>query len=994
MTVLFCDLVGSTKLADEIGPESMHALLQELFRVALDQVHRYEGTVNQFLGDGFMAIFGAPIAHQDHAARAALAALALRDAVELKKEGSTLPGWDRVALRMGLNSGPVVVGGIGTDLRMDYTAVGDTTNVAARLQSAAEPGEILVGASTARAAGDALRTEELAPVTVKGKEAPVANLRLIEAAEFTARPVSRRARFVGREPEMEALRTAFERARGGDGSLVDIEGEPGVGKSRLLVEFAAAVDAQARVARGRCITYGNQLPNVPIADLVLDVTGSTSKDDASLIMSRLRAVLGSDGDEADYLGALLGLPEALDRLNDVDAATVRGRTAQALRRLIVGSAVEGPLVAAIEDLHWADASSLEYLAELSATVPGSRVLFVTTFRPGSSPPWEKGPGVTKLDLRPLGESESEEVVRGLPEAESLSSSQLELVLERGEGNPFFLEELARAVVHGGGHEVPGDVQDVIAARIDRLTEDAKDILRTASVIGREFELGLLGAVAGADGRLAPLLGRLTDLGFVEHAPEADDRYAFVHALTQDVAYGSMLTGQRQALHASVADVLTERFQAAPEQACEEIARHLLLGTEAGRAIPYLEMANDKAMRSHAMEEAKGFFGEALRLLEAEEPTTENATHRMRLLVAEWPVYHFMHRHEEYAELIERYAPVADQVDVPAVRGPFLAQRGHRLWVFARYAEALPVLEEGLALCEQVGDIPNASHAQAMLQWLNVWTGNYEEADRHGYIVLQRMESFPTPILRTFTPVALSLSNDFRGRWDEAVAWADRAHEVGIEIGDDGMASFGSAWGSLAHLLRGDVEAALSVGQRSIEEAPTVYFRGWGQAFVAAAMCRTDQVHPGVEILEQVADFIRVSRHDSGYLVVAMLLAEGWLYAGEPERSRVLASELETWTARAGVPFVHAGSDVLLGEIALTGGGVDEATERFRGAAEQFGAIGAENGRAQALAGLGRARLAASDAEGGRPLLDAALATFERLGTLGAPDQVRGALATI
>ena len=993
VTVLFCDVVDSTRLADRLGPEAMHALIRDLFEVALEHVHRYEGTVNQFLGDGFMAIFGAPIAHQDHAALAGLAAVGVRDAVATRRAARHLPGWDQVELRMGLNSGPVVVGGIGNDLRMDYTAIGDTTNVAARLQSAAAPGEILISSATARAAGDALQTEELEPLLVKGKDEAIPRLRLVSAVAVT-RPVHRRTRFVGRNAEIDELRTAFERARGGAGGIVNVEGEPGVGKSRLLVEFAAAVQGEARVARGQCVAYGNQIPNVPIAGLVRELCRVSANDEPHIAMEKIGAALGATEDEADFLGAIVSMPEALDRLIGIDPATVRGRTAQTLRRLIGLSSKEQPLVAAVEDLHWADASSLEFLSDVAATVPGSRVLLLSTFRPGSAPPWESGPDVERVVLRPLGDAESEEVVRGLPEAASLSEGQLEFVLDKGEGNPFFLEELARAVAHGGGGEVPGDVLDVIAARIDRLPEDAKDLLLTASVIGREFDVALLHDVWATDGDLGAQLGRLTDLGFVERAHTEDDRYAFVHALTQEVAYESMLTGQRQRLHTAVAELLADRFAAAPERACEEIARHLLLGTEPDRAVPFLELANDKARRTHAMEEAKGFFERALELLEVRQPTPENVEHRVRLLVDEWTVFHFLHRHEEYAELIDRYLSVVESIGTPAVRGPYLAQRGHRLWVFTRYNEARPLLEEALALCDEIGDEPNAAHAQAMLQWLNVMTGNYELADHHGEAVLRRLESLPIPYLRTYTPVAMSLSHAFRGRWDDAVAWSNRAHEVGVETGDDGMASFGSAWESFAELLRGDVEASLRLARRSMDEAPTIYFRGWGQAFMAAAMCRTDEVHPGIDILMEVAEFIRRSRHESGYLMVGLLLAEGWLYEGDLERAREVAATLEAWASSAGVPFVHAGSDSILAEAALAEGKNDEAAERFRRAAERFGAIGADNGEAQAVSGLGRALAAGGDAIAARPLLEQALATFERLGTLGEPDRVRAALAEL
>jgi class 3 adenylate cyclase/tetratricopeptide (TPR) repeat protein len=992
VTILFCDVVGSTKLANELGPEEMHILLAELFELALEQVHRYEGTVNQFLGDGFMAIFGAPIAHQDHAALAGLAALGVRDAVATRRDRDAGSAWDRVQLRMGLNSGPVVVGAIGSDLRMDYTAIGDTTNVAARLESAAEPGEILVSESTARAAEGVLETMELDPLQVKGKEQPIARSRLVSAVEITTRPPRRRAEFVGRTAEIDALRATFDRVCGGSGAIVGVEGEPGVGKSRLLLEFIQGLGEDARVARGQCITYGNQIPNVPIAGLVRELCGVRADDEPSVAMARIEQTVGDDLGDVSFLAAVGGVPEALDLVREIDPATVRGRTAQSLRRLLGRRSQDRPLVAAIEDLHWADASSLDFLSEMAASVPERSILLLATYRPGSAPPWESGGDQERVALQPLGGLESESFVRHLPEAAHLTDEQVDRVLEKGEGNPFFLEELARTVVQGGGGDVPGDVLDVLAARIDRLPERMKALLQTASVIGREFEADVLRDAADAGSDLETQLIHLSDLGFIERVETSAGRWGFVHALTQDVAYGTMLKAVRQQLHLAVADVLIDRFAADPRQACEEIARHLVLSTDPDRAIHYLELANDKARTTHAMEEAKGFFEQALELLERREPTLDNIEQRVRLLVGEWTVFHFLHRHDEYAELIERYLPIVEAAGDPSIRGPYLAQRGHRLWVFTRYAEARAVLEEGLATCDQIGDEANAAHAEAMLQWLHVWTGEYEIADRYGRSGLERLESLDVPLLRTYTPVAMSLSHVFRGRWDEAAGWCDRAHDAGLETGDDGMASFGSAWGSFAELMRGDVETSLRLAQRSIDEAPTVYFRGWGQAFMAAAMCRTADVHPGIDILSEVAEFIRQSRHESGYLKVGLLLAEGWLYAGDLTRAREVAEELERWASSAGVPFVHAGSETLQGEVALAEGRHQEAADRFARAAERFEGIGAENGQAQAMSGLGRSFAAAGDSDAARDVLERSLATFERLGTLGEPDRVRAALS--
>lgn len=348
VTVLFCDLVDSTVLASQLGAEDMHALLSDFFTRALAAVHSFEGTVNQFLGDGFMAIFGAPLAHEDHAARAGLAALAIREAIASARASSTLRGWGNVQVRMGLNSGQVVVGAVGDDLRMDYTAVGDTTHLAARLQSLASPGEILCGETTVQAARGALEVDVLEPVSLKGIPTPVARYRLLKAHEHTRRITQSQTSFVGRNLEMTQLMAGIKQAAEGTGGVIEIEGEPGAGKSRLMLEFKAHLPMGMRIALGQCITYGNQKPNVPIIELARGLLETELAHDTA--GSKAEFVSLADN---DYLAALIGDQNALNRTKNMDLATMRGRTQEALAEYVRGRSQHEPLILMVEDLHWA-----------------------------------------------------------------------------------------------------------------------------------------------------------------------------------------------------------------------------------------------------------------------------------------------------------------------------------------------------------------------------------------------------------------------------------------------------------------------------------------------------------------------------------------------------------------------------------------------------------------------------------------------------------------
>ena len=983
VTVLFCDIVGSTEIAGALGPEAMHELLSTFLKVALAEVHRFEGTVNQFLGDGFMAIFGAPLAFEDHASRAARSALAIQHAVTSHGSSATTAGWDRLQLRMGLNSGQVVVGAIGDDLRMDYTASGDTTNLAARLEALAAPGEIICGEATVRAAKGVLVTEPRAPTLVKGIAAPVTYSRLCAVNDSALSSGRSRSRFVGRETEIGVLRQALDRARGGEGSVIEIEGDAGVGKSRLMAEYNAGLDGAARVVRGHCVAYGRQAPNVPIIELVRGLCGIEREDAEAHAEAAIVRTLGSAAN-ADLLGALLGLPVALTRTAGIDPATARGRTIQTILLLVTQAAVTTPVVLMIEDLHWADPSSLEFLAAIATLAATTRCLMVVTYRPGSAPPWSAPSNGERLNLTPLPPAEARQLADSLG-VDEFTERTLTNLLTRAEGNPFFLEELVRAAAHHSD-EVPGDVFDVLGARIDRLDPDDKDLLRIGAVIGREFALDVVEEVAAFTGNSRPNFERLVTRGFVEPIA-GTPRFTFVHALTQEVAYNSMLAQDRKRLHSAVAVRL-----AANEQTSEEIARHYLHGLTPLAALPYLETSIARAIQNHTLEAAHEFFHDVLRLLEAEPATPENLARRIGLVLQQFPVFHFTHRNGEYAALIERYLPIVEQLNIPALRGPFLAQRGHRFWVAARFSESITILREAVAIATEVGDVASAAYAECMLTWSHGSLGEYDAAEVHGSAAMSWLEQCPIPVFQTFTQVGLLLARTYRGHWREALAAGELARAAGVAAQDDGLTSFGGAFWSFPAIESENYALALELGARAIKEAPTDYFRTWASAYMAVALTRSGQVEQGLSLLETFVPLARASSHIAGYQFIALFLAEARLAAGRCDEARSLAEELRR--EAQDMPFIVGGCERLLGEIALAEGDTATALAYFRAGNAILARSGTENVWCECQFGEGRALAVAGDAAAARECFSAALAGFERLGTLGAPERVRAALQSL
>ena len=607
VSVLFCDIVRSSALAAELGPEEFHLVIDRFFQAALAEVHRFEGTVNQFLGDGFMALFGAPIAHEDHARRAVLAALGITARAEVK-------------IRIGINSGLVVVGTIGDDLRVDYTAFGDTTVLAARLQAAAEPGAVLVSQQTAELVRGYFQLEEVTPVQVK--ERTVHPLRVMGLGTRTGRITSgdELTPFTGRDHEFAHLRRALDAALDGEGQVVGLAGEPGMGKSRLALECCLVAQDRATVITGHCLSYGASIPYLPLFDLVRNACGITADDPADQVARKIELwvkALELDVSLAHYLRHAFGVSAGDQELAGLDPQALRDRTFDALRQLLVAEATRRPLVVLVDDLHWIDQTSEDFLAGFTGELPSVPMMLLVTYRPGYSPPWTGMSFASQLALRPLSAAAGETIVASV--LGGGDGGVAAAIAARGEGNPFFLEELARAArdpaANAAGVAVPATVQEVLAARIDRLSADQKAALQLAAVLGRQFSLDLAQEIWD---RTVPVEGPLQELKGLEFLRErhggAERTFAFKHALTREVAYDGMLQARRRQLHGQAGSVLESQSGQSFER-CELLAYHYSRSAEPARAIPYLQAAGDRARDRYANEEAITVYNQGIGLME-------------------------------------------------------------------------------------------------------------------------------------------------------------------------------------------------------------------------------------------------------------------------------------------------------------------------------------------------------------------------------------------
>ncbi|MFQ5896796.1 MAG: AAA family ATPase [Candidatus Methylomirabilia bacterium] len=614
VTVLLADLKGSMELLADRDPEEARKLLDPVLERMMEAVHRYEGTVNQVMGDGIMALFGAPLAHEDHAVRACYAALRMQEAIRHYTEDVRRAQGIEVQIRVGLNSGEVVVRSIGNDLHMDYTAVGQTTHLAARMEQLATPGTIRLTAETLRLAEGFVQVKPLGPVPVKGLEAPIEVYEVIGAGPVRRRLEAAAARgltrFVGRQIELEALRQALDKARAGHGQVVALVGEPGVGKSRLFWEFTHSHRTHGwLILESSSVSYGKATTYLPVIDLLKAYFQIEQRDDQRKIREKLTGkLLTLDKALEPVLPAfftLLDVPVEDPQWQALDPPQRRQRTLEAVKRLLFRESQVQPLSLVFEDLHWIDPETQALLDSLIESLPTARVLLLVNYRPEYQHGWGSKTYYTQLRIDPLPPESCEELLQALLGADTGLHPLKQLLIDRTEGNPFFLEESVRTLVdiqvllgERGAYrlgkplhstQVPPTVQAVLAARIDRLPSEDKRLLQSAAVIGKDVPLALLQAIAGlAEEALRLGLTRLQTAEFLyETALFPELEYTFKHALTHEVAYGSLLQERRRTLHARIVEAFETLYPDRVTERVNWLAHHAFRGEVWGKALTYM-----------------------------------------------------------------------------------------------------------------------------------------------------------------------------------------------------------------------------------------------------------------------------------------------------------------------------------------------------------------------------------------------------------------------
>jgi class 3 adenylate cyclase/predicted ATPase len=616
LTVMFCDLVGSTALSTRLDPEDLREVIAAYHKCAAETVARFNGFVAKYMGDGVLVYFGYPEAHEADASNAVRAGLALIEAI-----GKLEVGAARHQVRIGIATGLVVVGElVGTGESQERNVVGETPNLAARLQSVAVPNTVLIAASTRRLTGDLFEYEAVDPGALKGFDGPVAAWRVLREqsmqSRFEALRAANQVPLVGRDEEFDLLSRRWAQVKGGEGRVVLLSGEPGIGKSRLIASLVERVDADGAISmRYFCLPHQQGSALQPIMAQLSHAADFGRDDPRTVKRDKLEKLLGLGG--AGAIADLLGLGTAAETA--ADPQRKRAQVFSALLDQLAQLAGRGPVLMVFEDAHWSDPTSIDLLSLTAESIQNLPVLLVITFRPDFQPPWAGQPHVTTMTLNRLGRRERMAMVEHITGGRALPTVLLEQIVERTDGVPLFVEELTKAVLENEELDepsqalaIPTTLQASLMSRVDRLGS-AREVLQIGAAIGREFSFELLAAVAGLpDQVLQDALVRLTEAELVfPRGTPPNATYSFKHALVQDTAYSTMLRARRQQLHAAIAAVLEKRF---PDTPPEMLAQQFEGAGRAEQAIKYWRLAGDRDLRRFAMKEALAHYSAAFRLL--------------------------------------------------------------------------------------------------------------------------------------------------------------------------------------------------------------------------------------------------------------------------------------------------------------------------------------------------------------------------------------------
>jgi class 3 adenylate cyclase/tetratricopeptide (TPR) repeat protein len=945
VTVLFADLKGSMELLADRDPEEARRLLDPVLERMMEAVHRYEGTVNQVMGDGIMALFGAPLAHEDHAVRACYAALRMQESVKKYADGLRRSDGIEIQIRVGMNSGEVVVRSVGSDLRMDYTAVGQTTHLAARMEQLATPGTIRVTSDTLALAEGYVEVKPLGPMPVKGLANAVEVYEVLGAGPARTRlqASARRGltRFVGRNAELEQLRHAQQLAASGHGQVAAVVGEAGVGKSRLVYELTHSHRLQGwLILESASVSYGKATSYLLVIDLLKGYFKIQDRDDPREIREKVTGkLLTLDESLRPIMPALLALldvPVEDDAWRTLDPGQRRQRTLDAVKRLLLREARQQALLLIFEDLHWIDGETRALLDTLVDSLASARLLLLVNYRPEYQHGWGGKTYYSQIRLDALPVESAGELLEALLGDDSGLAPLKQLLVKRG--NPFFLEESVQTLVETktlagerGRYrltqsvqaiQVPATVQAVLAARIDRLRPEDKRLLQVASVIGKDVPMALLLAIA--DAPEPEVRAELMHLQAAEFLYETrlfpDLEYTFKHALTHEVAYGSLLHDRRRQLHAAIVEAMEHHYAGRLSEQAERLAHHAIRGEAWEKAVTHLWQAGRNARARSAYRQAVAFLEQAVETLTRLPDTAENAALGIDLICRDLsdPLV-ILDETQRLLKHLREAARLAEKVGDRARLANVLARTLWPLRADGQYARAVEIGERALALAKEVGDARLKALAGMELSSLHD-TRLAEALLREALLALDSLPagtSDPDSVwLRRRILENLARVLTTTGRYQEAVAHGEEALRMAEDLGHSAPIAWTLGRLGRVYCGRGDVNRAIDLCTRSLALARE---RGvhnviqWSSASLGVAYTLDGRTTEAVARLEEAVAAGESTSSLDPYTLVS--LGHAYLSAGRSEDASRCAREALVMCRQRTRRDVEADALHLIGDLA-------------------------------------------------------------------------------
>jgi len=866
-TVIFADLSGFTNLAERLDPEVVTSFLNDLMKELIDAVYQCGGMVNQIIGDCVMAVFGAPIALEDDAARALRAALAMRERLEPFNKRWLDQLKEPLALHTGISSGMVVAANVGSNLRMSYTIIGDVVNVASRLQAMATPGQILGNQGTYRLTRGGFDFQTLEPIRVKGKNDPIAVFELTSAK--SRREEGLASPLVGREWECKVIRKAISATKSGHGAIVLVFGDAGVGKSRLLNETRSSMSEEFNWLEGRCFASTQILSYTPILDLLrqqIQIADTQSTEEQQSALSRyVSANFADEPDVYPILAQLLALPlepADVDVVEALKGEEFRRRFYSLVEALLISLGEKQPVVLVIEDLHWADESSIDLIAHLLPLIKRTRFSFVGLSRSRQRPAnlWQKlapileecRENLVDIPLQSLSVEESRSLMTHLLDGGYLPASVAEEILDKSEGNPFFLEEVVRSLIERGdlrfdGKEwvvtsltgilqVPDSLQGVLLSRLDRLSVDLKQLTQKAAVIGRIFYYRVLERITSASNSLRDQLANLENLDLVHERcrlPELE--FIFRHALTQEVAYQTLLTPTRKGLHQQVGDALESLFRDRLDEFAGVLAYHFYSAESWHKALEYSIRSGDAAFRVCAYAEARDHYGRALKCVKYLEPDPIHLRHKVEITIGlVGASLHAGVPDQNLAMLVES-EQIAQSLDDPVLTARIQLWIGRAHYIGGRLKEATHYYQQALYLAQELEDPALAALPRAVFGRVLLMQGRFKESLQMLNEAIPLLEREKNQHETIFAYIHRGIAQTWLGHYAAGLSDANRTLEIARSSRDQNAEIMSLVGLTMIQVLAGEFADGIATGleaQAVAEKSGDIFFRYALNGFLA------------------------------------------------------------------------------------------------------------------------------------------------------------------